>query len=185
MNLVSTPGSASANTYADLAYSNAYFSSRLGSTTWLEGDAEFTTVALAQSTRVLDSLYDWNGWRATETQALKWPRDGAPDYDQAFGSSSTYDFDTSLTVYYDNDIVPKSVMDATCEFALTILTNSGYAASVNDLKIVKVGPIRVDFKESAVSYTIPNVVIEMLRGMGTYAGSMGGNVVSTPSLVRT
>jgi hypothetical protein len=186
MTLDATVGSSSANSYVDMAYAQSYFDSRLGSSAWNdESDDDVKATSLQQATRILDSVYDWNGWLASDTQALRWPRDGALNYDQAFGPNSMYDFDSTLTAYYDRTIVPKRIKDATCEMAIFLLQNTGYTAAIQDLKSVRVGPVRVDFNQASANYSAPNTVIEMLRYMGTYAGMAGGNAISTPSLVRT
>ena len=186
MPLDATVAGANSNSYVDLPYAEAYAESRLGSSVWTdEGDDDVKATTLIHSTRVLDSVYDWNGWLANDTQALRWPRDGALNYDQAFGPNSMYDFDSTLTAYYDRTIIPKPVKDATCELAISLLTSGSYKATIQDLKDVKVGPLRVDFNLAAQSYSVPNPVIEMLRHMGTFGGMSGGNAINTPFLVRT
>lgn len=185
MDLVATPGSADANSYVDLAYAQSYFETRLGSDDWLDEDDDLKITALIQSTRILDSVYDWNGWQATDTQSLRWPRDGATNYDQAFGPSSMYDYSDALTAYYPNDTIPRPLKDGVCEMAMFVLQGEGYSASIQGLKLVKVGPIRVDFDDKAASYSVPNAVIEMLRNMGSFSGSKGGNSIGVARLVRT
>lgn len=185
MDIIATPGASDANSYVDEEYADVYFETRLGSAAWTESDEDDDKVtALQQATRVLDSLYDWNGWQTSSTQALRWPRDGAENYDQAFGPNSMFDFDSTLTAYFENTIIPKQIKDAVCELAITLLVNVGYTASVNDLKLVKVGPLRVDFNDKVANYTIPTAVIEMLRHMGSYQGTSGGSAIMTPRLVR-
>lgn len=184
--LDATVGTSSANSYVDRAYADTYFDTRAGSSRWTdEQDDDLLATVLIQASRVLDSVYDWNGWLANNDQSLRWPRDGALNYDQAFGPNSMYDFDSTLTAYYDRTIVPKPIKDATCELAISLLTAGFYAATVQDLKGVKVGPLRVDFNVSTQTYSIPNPVIEMLRHMGTFGGMAGGNAINTPFLVRT
>lgn len=96
-----------------------------------------------------------------------------------------YDFDSSLAAYYPNNIIPRPLMDAVCEMAMFVLNEGGYTASVQGLKLVKVGPIRVDFNEMVASQSIPNTVIEMLRNLGVFCGAKGGNAISMARLVRT
>lgn len=184
--IVSTVGASNANSYVSSAFMDAYCDSRLDSGAWIdEPDDDKKASALIQATRVLDSVYDWNGWLATDVQALRWPRDGALNYDQAFGPNSMYDFDSTLTAYFANNIVPLQVQNATCEMALYILQQSGYSASVNDLKAVRVGPLRVDFNTNVGNTSLPDTVIEMLRHMGSFQGKTAGNMISTPTLMRT
>jgi hypothetical protein len=184
--VVSTVGAANANSYVDETFMDAYCDARLDAGAWVdESDDDKKAAALIQATRVLDSTYDWNGWLATDTQSLRWPRDGALNYDQAFGPNSMYDFDSTLTAYFSNNIVPLQVKNATCEMALYILQQAGYDASVNDLKAIRVGPIRVDFNTDVGNASVPSTVIEILRHMGSFQGKTAGNTISTPTLMRT
>lgn len=184
--IVATPGSSTANTYADLDYAADYFDTRLGSSAFVDEEDEDKQIAsLIQATRILDSSFDWNGWVATDDQALRWPREGAVNYDQAFGPNSMYDFDSSLTAYFPNDVVPKQVKDATCELAIYLLEQGGYAGAINDLSSVRVGPIRIDFNENTANYAIPNTVLEMLHHMGMYTGTVGGSAMRVATLLRT
>jgi hypothetical protein len=186
LDVVATPGDPTANSYVDADYMDLYCEARLASTAWTDQDDEdLKSASLIQSTRVLDSLYDWNGWQSTSDQALRWPRDGAINYDQAFGPNSMYDFDSTLTAYFDRTIVPKQIKDATCELAIFLLEQGKYTGDVNDLSLVKVGPLRVDFRTTNADFPVPNPVIDMLRHMGTYTGQSGGNTMKTATLVRT
>lgn len=182
--IVATPGDPTANSYVDMTYANAYANSRLGSSDWVDGDDDDKVIALVQATRVLDSVYDWNGWVDSETQSLKWPRRFAINYDAAFGMDVNFDFDSTLNSYFADDVIPKAVKDATCELAISLLVTGSYNAEVSGLKLVKVGPIRIDFDNKLAQFSIPKTVIEMLRQMGWFKGSTGGNVVTTVGLVR-
>lgn len=184
--IVATVGASNANSYVDLAFADAYFDARLGSSTWTDqSDDDVKASALIQATMVLDSLYDWNGWLATDTQALRWPRDGALNYDQAFGPNSMYDFDNTLTAYFENTVVPLQVKRAVCELAISLLDASGFTGEVNTLDTVRVGPIRVDFSKTTSERSLPNTVIGFLRHMGTFCGEASGGAMTTVSLVRT
>lgn len=184
--IVDTPGSSSANSYASLDFAESYFETRLGSSAWTsETDEDKQIAALIQATRVLDATFNWNGWIATDTQALRWPREGAVNYDQAFGPNSMYDFDSTLTAYFPNDEVPLQIKNATCELAIWLLENGGYSGAVNDLDSVRVGPIRIDFNNNVSNYAIPNTVMEMLTHMGTFIGTVGGSAMRVATLMRT
>jgi hypothetical protein len=182
--LVSTPGASDANSYASLAFAADYFATRLGSDTWINSEDESRIPALIHATRVLDSVYDWIGWQTTSTQSLRWPREGAENPDQYYGSSAYNDLNSPLTVYWPNDIIPPPIMDATCEMALSLMSGGGYAASVNNLSSVRVGPITVVYNTDALTQGIPTTVTELLRGFGSYSGTSGGNTMGVVRTVR-
>lgn len=165
MTLIATPGAVNANTYADQAYADAYFASRLGSTEWVSADSEAREAALIQSTVMLDSMFDWFGQRTDEDQALRWPRAWCEDRD-------------GYTI--DDDVIPECVKQAQSELAKFLITNNGYSAESRGVDRITVGPIRLDFDNAASSLPIPSVVLELLRGIGTYRGSGKSGSLSTP-----
>lgn len=183
--LITAVGDPAANAYSDLDFASDYADSRLGSDVWInEEDEDKLSAALIQSTRILDSVYDWHGWQHTTTQALGWPRNEVVNQDQAFGSEETFVWGAGLEAFWPNDEIPLPVKRATCELAISLLTSGGYDASVNDLNSVKVGSIRIEFNSKSASYSIPPTVIEMLRKLGSYKGQQGGNAIAVASLVR-
>ena len=105
--IVATVGSASANSFVTLAEAATYAETRLNASTW-ETDATTDTKnrALVEATRWLSVLH-WQGARVDSTQALSWPRAWAPNPD-----SPNLAFN-----YYDTDVIPQRVKDATCELA--------------------------------------------------------------------
>lgn len=77
MPLDTTPGAATANSYATLAEFNAYAAARLPALSW------FTTAtdpqkeaALMAAARELDACFAWTGTAVDDVQALTWPRSG-------------------------------------------------------------------------------------------------------------
>lgn len=96
--LVATPGAANANSYLTLLEAQAYWDSRLFTSSW--DDADDQTVALLWATRTMDALLSgyneyfstdgsqkayirtypaWTGLPATSAQSLAWPRTGMLD----------------------------------------------------------------------------------------------------------
>lgn len=164
MTIVATVGASNANSYVDLAYANAYFTSRLGSSAW-SGTNEDKEAALLQSTILLDRMFDWDGTRAEEAQSLRWPRVEAYDPDG---------FEIS------DDIIPTPVKQAECELALYIITNNGYAGESRSIDRMRIGPIMMDFDNSASALPIPSTVIDLLNGYGTYRGSGKSGSINVP-----
>lgn len=95
-------GLADAESYASVAYADAYFSSRNVSN-WDGSDAHKEGL-LRIATEYIDSVFGqrFKGTRNTITQALQWPRDGV----------SVDGFDL------DSDVIPVNLMRATCEIAM-------------------------------------------------------------------
>lgn len=109
LTIVATAGSASGNSFVTEAEAISYMAARLNPDSWITFNGSACTEdekkALIEATRELDPLM-WGGRRATDTQRLAWPRLWAPDPDSPIRS------------YYDSDVIPQRVKDATCELAL-------------------------------------------------------------------
>jgi hypothetical protein len=103
--ITATVGSASANSYLTIAAADTIAATMLGTLAWTTATTDEKTRALITATRGLDTL-DWIGYRATETQALDWPRTGA-----ACGDLS----------YADNEI-PEPIQYSTFDLANALLT---------------------------------------------------------------
>ncbi len=103
--IVTTAGSATANSFITLAEADAFMEARLNASTW-ETDATDDTKnrALVEATRELNVL-GWDGNRTDDTQALAWPRQWAVNPDDPNGD------------YYATTTVPQRVKDATAELA--------------------------------------------------------------------
>jgi hypothetical protein len=102
-------GDPTAESYASVADANAYFSAR-GVSTW-DGLDPAKEVALRLGTSWLDGKYaaQFKGYRASSTQALRWPRAGVNDADGYAIASTT---------------IPTALKNACCEAALLSLTGS-------------------------------------------------------------
>ncbi len=72
--LDATIGGTAANTYGTLAEASTYFGDRLHTDTWDDASTDDQNKALLMACRWLDSEIDWDGYRVTETQALRHPR---------------------------------------------------------------------------------------------------------------
>jgi hypothetical protein len=109
--LDATVGGAAANTFATDAEADDYIGNRLNSGAWSAASEDDQARALIEATRELSTMI-WQGSRATDTQALSWPRFLAPNPD---GVTITW------WAYYDPAIIPQRIKDATCELALEFL----------------------------------------------------------------
>lgn len=115
LTLVTTPGSATANSYASVAETTAYAAEAWPvDTTWTTADPEDQKRALIHATRVLDT-HRFAGDRATVAQALAWPRLNVlkqPDAD-----TTTLTALTVNTAMYEGTEVPEPVKRAQAALA--------------------------------------------------------------------
>jgi len=105
-----TVGGASANSFVTLAEMTTYMEARLNSDAFDDATTDEQNRSLVESTRWLSSL-NWDGYRTDSTQALSWPRQWAVDPDNP------------TQWYYDNDVIPQRVKDATMELAFQFLVS--------------------------------------------------------------
>jgi hypothetical protein len=135
--IVETAGAANANSFVSVAEADAYLETRLNSTAWT--GTEPKKQALVEATRELSAI-GWQGYRASDAQALAWPRFNAPDPD------GTSDF-----VYFDTAEIPQRIKDATCELALEFLragtTDVAALDSLIGITEETVGPLTTRYAE--------------------------------------
>lgn len=183
MSLVTTPGASNADSFASVAEADSYFSSR-GVATWV-GTTSDKEIALRRATDYFENQYRnrWIGARATQAQALSWPR---------LAGNFRYG---RVDVLYDIDgfpiasnIVPDQVKRATFEAALLVLTGidlqprltpEDYAEEID----VTVGSIskNIRYGNAAPAINRYTVIEGLLRGLVI---STPGATSGTVSLVR-
>lgn len=137
MTLVTTPGSASADSYASLAAALAYHAA-VGNTVWASSTDALREPALRRATAWVDGTFRvrWPGFPFYgRVQALDWPRVGVAD---PHGYVVDY-----LTV-------PVEIVNATCEAALRELVTPGSLApdyvEAEQVATATAGPVSVTFK---------------------------------------
>lgn len=107
--VVSTPGDPAANSFVSVAEADAYLNNDLNASAWTgESNPDQKSRAVIAATRELTVL-DYIGLRQSITQALAWPRRFANNPDSPF------------LFYYDADVIPDRVKNATCDLALEFL----------------------------------------------------------------
>jgi hypothetical protein len=119
-------GLASANSYASVADGDSYFEGHLYATAWTAATAAIKSAALVMATRLVDSQFQFNGFRANEAQALQWPRERCPDPDRNLVTSTV--LSPVLTNFVPSNLVPKPVAAAVCEMARELLLADRTAA---------------------------------------------------------
>ena len=112
-------GLSNANSYASVADGDAYFEGHLYATAWTAATSGTKAAALVMATRLVDTQFQFNGYRANEDQALQWPRERCPDPDRNAVTSSLQS--PVLSSFVPSDEVPKGVANAVCEMARELL----------------------------------------------------------------
>ena len=142
-----TAGGANANSYITLAEADAYVEAMISSTDvskWTSGNTDSRNRALAAATQRLDRER-FLGARATDTQALQWPRTGVRKPDTYVNTYATgFPFRISEDYFTDTEI-PDQIKRAQIELAVYLHNNvDGISLSgLNDFKNVKIGSLDV------------------------------------------
>ena len=148
--LDTTPGGMGANAYCTLEQAEAYMASLAFGEDWGKADDAKKTAALIQAARWMGTL-NWVGTRATQEQALAWPRRGVVDRDG---------FDVA------EDAIPTAVADANAEFAFRLL---GKDRAADGKRGVQLGSLRTYDKSRMLT---PASVIDLLKGLVIPTGSI-------------
>jgi len=111
-------GLTNANSYASAADGDAYHDGHLYAAAWTGATNDDKEKALVFATRLIDSQFQFNGWRAHDEQALQWPRERCQDPDKGLPITVLL---LASGSYVDSSVVPKGVVDATCEMARELL----------------------------------------------------------------
>ena len=123
-------GLGNANSYASVADGDVYFEGHLYASAWTAATPTTKAAALVMATRLVDSQFQFNGYRAHEEQALQWPRERCPDPDRNAVTSSLQS--PVLSSFVANDEVPKGVAEAVCEMARELLIADRTAAPLGE-----------------------------------------------------
>ncbi|MEQ8767205.1 MAG: hypothetical protein RL885_25060 [Planctomycetota bacterium] len=159
--IVTTPGSTSANSYIDEQTATLLLTrERLNVAAWHALSFDQRESALIWATTLLDQYFDWQGYRADQTQALRFPRNGA------------YDLDDWVL---DETNIPDVLQRATAELAFELARKdrlkepSLFGVGLSE---AKVGPlaVKVDEKTGRLPQLIPDYIVTMLRSIGSLTG---------------
>ena len=171
----STVGGADANSNVSVTYADDYFAAHLESSFWSIPTAT-KQAALVQATNRLD-MEQYGGQRTYESvQRLQWPRLWILDRDGSMNSQQYEDFSGNL--YRPGDVIPKEMMDATCEMALYYLKQVAGEFSVDDndletLSKYKLGPMDFTIKDGIKADRLPAKVQTLLKATGPNSWTAG------------
>ena len=141
--------SATGNCYVTLSEANTYLEAHLKASVWTSLDDETKKAALIGATRLIESE-QFVGRRATQAQALAWPR------------TYIYDFDGYVVLN-----VPAKLKGAICELAIYNLMEDERLAGrfeIDTMDSVEIGPIKYKLKPDA-DY-IPDFIEDMIEAIG-------------------
>jgi hypothetical protein len=190
-------GKVDANAYADVADGDAYHEGHCYDEEWTSLDAPKKAVALVMATRLIDAEYQFGGVRATISQALQWPRSDCHDPDGGTAGFGTHnaarvaargvnpdggDLIRLLNAEWTipSDLVPKSVVEATCELARELAIVDRTAAPEGEgLKYYNDGSVQKGYDKADKRPVIPIVVQAMLTKYGTLVRARSGAVRMT------
>lgn len=155
-------GLSNANSFASVAHANGYASTR-ALTAWTGTDAQ-KEAALVRATDYMEATYrqSWLGYRASQTQALSWPRTNV-----------------EVDLYpLDANIVPVPVINACIELAIRALTENLLDDLGQRVKREKVDVLEVEYADGSDAVKRFAMVSRMLSPF-IYGGSSEGGAFST------
>ena len=155
-------GLSNANSYASVAYADDYAATR-GLTAWT-GTTAVKEAALVRATDYMEATYrgSWLGYRASQTQALSWPRSNV---------------EVDLFPIPAN-IVPVPVTNACVELAIRALTEDLLADLGQRVKREKVDVLEVEYADGSDAVLRFPLVSRMLTPY-IYGGSNEGGAFYT------
>jgi len=156
-------GKGDANAYASVAHGDAYHEGHLYATAWTAATTPNKEKALVMATRLIDSQYQFAGWKASTAQALQWPRASCLDPDG----------EDDLPA----DAVPQAIRDATCELARELLVADRTAAPEGEgLKYDNTGTTQRGYDKNDTRPVISHVAQALLAKYGGLLKSRSGAV---------
>jgi hypothetical protein len=156
-------GSVEANSYVSWQDGDGYHAGHLYATVWTEALTAVKEQALVMATRLIDDLFQFNGTRATKGQALQWPRVNCPDRDTGGLVSA--------------NIVPKAIIEATCELARELMLANRTAAPPGEgQKYYNNAGVQTGYDKADTRPIIPKLVQAMLAKYGSLTKAKSGSV---------
>lgn len=150
--LITTAGAADANAYCSVAFADQYQLDRppVG-TTWSSATADQKSQAILWATKLMDSLWCWEGYATDAVQVLAWPRQGILQRNE--------------WAYVPFNEIPIELQQATAEYARQLLVSDLMGNSdIETLKIrsMKAGPVAFEFGEGVVAKVVPDAVFNLI-----------------------
>ncbi len=173
-------GLAGANSYASLEELADYVGGKLYADPYTAATDEQREKALVTASRLIDASVSFNGRRAGPTQGLEWPRSfvvsGGLPWGYPAGVGGSY-----VAQPFEGYLVPMRLKHATMELAIALLAGDRTAdpetAGIAKLGLGQ-GAIELTFDKSDRPKVLPDVVRQLLEGLGTLYGTGGQRKVA-------
>lgn len=159
-----TVGGASANSYVTEVEADAYWDKHFHNANWNARSSADKQTLCIMATRVLDYYVDWVGRKASDVQALRWPR---------------YDVEDIDGYWIDGDEIPTFLKEATSELADHLASyNPAVAPDTLGFSKIKVDVLElvIDKMDRDSITVIPDSVAKMVEPYGQVK-QLGGNMV--------
>lgn len=145
-------GLENANSYASVAEADDILDPQNNTAAWDAATDAAKGDVLIWATRLLDQHVRWSGYKATEDQALRWPR------------YNVYDRDGYLI---DSDIVPVPVKQATAELARYLLSDDRTAEEeTRGFRRLKAGSVEMEIDRTDRIGVLPDSVLALIGWLG-------------------
>jgi hypothetical protein len=187
-------GKANANSYASITDCAGYHDGHLYAEAWIDAATVAKTAALVMATRLIDAEYEFIGKRTLSGQALQWPRMDCPEPDGTtaqFGAGGGSYIVPLFVIpggsgqivvvdgcgYVPGNIVPKAVVEATCELARELLIVDRTAAPAGEgLKFYNDAGVQTGYDKTDKRPVIPAFVQSLLAKYGSLFNARSGAV---------
>jgi len=162
-----------ANSYADVDDGNAYHDGHLYATAWTGASDDQKAVALVMASRLIDAEFQFNGTRTNAVQGMQWPRARCPEPDAIHVPLQVLLPIPSDFVPFD--IVPKAVVQATCEMARELLVADRTAAPAGEgLKYYNNAGVQTGYDKTDRRPVLSRVVMVTLAKYGVPMSATSG-----------
>src|SRR5215471_1192384 len=188
-------GKPNATSYADVVDGDAYHVGHLYASAWNDADDDKKAAAMLMATRLIDAEYQFGGWKAMTGQALQWPRMNCREPDGATAVFRASDYYPPVEPHVivpggpgqikiieavqmvPGDVVPKALVEATCELARELIIADRTAAPPGEgLTYQNIGSTQTGYDKSDTRPIIPAVVQALLAKYGSLIKAKSGAV---------
>ena len=169
-------GKVDANAYANVADGDAFHDGHLYATEWTGASSGTKAAALVMATRLIDALFHFRGFKSHDAQALQWPREFARDDDAL--PSATVSVLAPRDEYFDSNLVPKLLRDATIETARELIkaNRADDPDGEGIAQFALTGTLSITYDKKDRAPVIPHVAQAMLSKLGDFNGKTSGVV---------
>ena len=147
-------GSASANSYCTLASANDFLQRNIHTySTWSALATVDSEACLIWATSIFDAQISWNGTKAKDEQALRWPRTSVTDPDG---------------YAVDDETIPRFLVEATAEYARWLSVKDRTEESpTKGFSRLEAGGLAAYINAKDRPNLIPPIVFDMITAYGT------------------